>query len=148
MSEEKRKTDEEILFPDVKVGKQTIRPWTYGQFSDMLPNLMEMAMALKDIGIDMGKFDLELDKKLPDFFRAVMPHSPAIIAKTLGIDEAKVRGDSDVVENMALFLTIITINVHHLKNLLGLGMLIFGKPAEPGAESPGPSKPSPAEATG
>ena len=49
-----KKTDEEILFPDVKVGKVVVKPWSFGvlfEISDLVDSVLNK-MESKNLGFD------------------------------------------------------------------------------------------------
>jgi hypothetical protein len=126
MEEEDKKSDAEVLFPEQEVYGVKIRPWTFPQFQKVMPDLIMMAKAFKNLGIRIEDLpekreDMEFEKILM-LLEKIIPILPVceIVAKTTGIDrETVVLWEFD--KTTVLFLMIIVQNVRRIKNLSGLG---------------------------
>lgn len=52
MTNQSKKSDEEILFPSIKVGGITIEPWSFGVLFDLSPMLERLLDVVTEKGID------------------------------------------------------------------------------------------------
>ena len=111
-----KKSEIDILFPEIEVEGYKIRPWTFGQLVDMSPIFRAiMAEAIKD-GITFEN----IDKSVPSLVMIALPYAPDVISKTLEIDREEVRGWRELNKATVVLLTIITQNLEHIKNSSGL----------------------------
>lgn len=114
---EKKPTDGEILFPEVKVCGYTVRPWTFGDTAALGPEFRGMIRAIREekVGFD------DIEERFPEIVTLLLPFGPQVVAKTLHVPVAEVEklsiGDATV-----LFLTIINQNMDYIKNSFGLGL--------------------------
>ncbi len=122
----KKKSETEILSPEIEVGKYKVRPWAFDQFISILPSLASIGEILKEKGILIGDVEsLKKDtKKITELVEAIGPLIPAIVAKTLRIEVSEVNGmDFDQATTIALLILIQ--NAEKLKNFSGLGKSAF-----------------------
>ena len=88
------KSDEEILFPDVKVGAVTVRPWSFGMLFDIAPHLELVLDKAEKAGI-MQKIELAGSflsyTTMARLFTIASAPLLKIIATTISQDEAAVR---------------------------------------------------------
>jgi len=133
LSEEARKkTEAEILFPEVTVGGQVVRPWPMGTIIALDPEFRGLIARFKESGITYEEFKSIVDgdgqpdlERFYEIFSVVAPVVPAITAKTLSIplEEAeKIRGDLAIEIALVIFLQ----NIGVLKNLFGPGRIRRG----------------------
>jgi len=92
---EKKKTDEEILFPDVKVGKYIIKPWSFGilfDISDMLEGILdkldEKSIKIEEIFSPEGFISYT---NLLRLFTIASKDVLSIIGITLDVDEEELK---------------------------------------------------------
>lgn len=118
----KKKSETEILSPEIEVGKYKVRPWAFDQFISILPSLVGIGEILKEKKISLDDIEsLKKDaKKITELIVAVGSFIPEIVAKTLRVEVKEVnRMDFDQATTIAL-LTLIQ-NAEKLKNFSGLG---------------------------
>lgn len=118
----KKKSETEILSPEMEVGSYKIKPWSFEQFVSVLPSLVEIGEILKEKKILIDDIELlrKEPKKIVELITAVGPLIPAIVAKTLRIEVSEVNGmDFDQATTIALLILIQ--NAEKLKNFSGLG---------------------------
>lgn len=118
----KKRSETSILSPEIEVSGFRIRPWTFEQFIDLLPSLIEIGEAIKSKGITLDAIgDLRNNPRLiADIATVLGPFIPVIVSKTLAIEPEKVKGmDFDRVTSIAL--VILIQNAEKLKNFSGLG---------------------------
>jgi len=132
--EEIKKTDEEILFPEAKVGDITIRPWSFGilfEISTMLETVLDK-MEEKKIFVDpVAGFISYFD--MLRIFTLANKEVKTIIAITLGKSEEDVELLS-MEDGLKIAMIIYKQNSTVLKNVLSS---LFGtKMTETGAQSP------------
>lgn len=118
----KKKSETEILSPEIKVGPYKVKPWSFEQFVSILPSLVEIGEILKEKEILID--DIELLRKEPkriiELIVAVGPVVPAIVAKTLRIEVSEVN-EMDFDQATTITLLILIQNAEKLKNFSGLG---------------------------
>ena len=118
----KKKSETEILSPEIEVGKYKVKPWAFDQFISVLPSLVAIGEILKEkkITVDDIKSLKEDTKKITELITAVGPFIPAIVAKTLRVEVSEVnKMDFDQATTIALLILIQ--NAEKLKNFSGLG---------------------------
>ena len=118
----KKKSETEILSPEIEVGKYKVKPWSFDQFISILPSLVAMGEFLKEKKIVVD--DIELlkkdTKKITELITAVGPLIPAIVAKTLRVEVNEVN-EMDFDQATTIALLILIQNAEKLKNFSGLG---------------------------
>ena len=86
-----------------------------GQTIDMMPIWERVATRLAEKGIQASK----MADNVPALITAILPDTPAVLSLTLGIDEAEVR-EWDLQKASVVLLTVVNLNLDHLKNLPSL----------------------------
>jgi hypothetical protein len=117
-----KKSELEILSPEIEILGRKIRPWTFEQFVALLPTLAKIGEEFKEKGITLEHLDAVGDdsRKIFDLLTAVAPSIPAVVAKTLRIEQGEVESmDYDQVITIAV--VILIQNAEKLKNFSGLG---------------------------
>ena len=118
---EKKKTDEEILFPDVKVANTTIRPWSFGvlfEISDLVDQVINK-MESKKIGLDSiissdGTITFLTIGKL---FTIASPEVLKIMSITTGLSDIDIKALS-MEDGIKMAFTIYSQNKETIKNAL------------------------------
>ena len=130
--EKKKKSDEEILFPEVKIkvknmkGKEkeyVIRPWSFGELVEISPLIENIFQDLKKRGTVIDPTNFTFDN-MKDVYFSSIKHVGEIIAKTLKIEKAELS-DLSVPSAVNLALGIFNANLDNLGNIIspfsGLG---------------------------
>ena len=118
---EKKKTDEEILFPDVKVAGTTIRPWSFGvlfEISDLVDHVINK-MEDKKVGLDSiissdGTITFLTIGKL---FTIASPEVLKIMSITTGLSDIDIKALS-MEDGIKMAFTIFSQNKETIKNAL------------------------------
>lgn len=118
---EKKKTDEEILFPDVKVADTTIRPWSFGvlfEISDLVDHVINK-MEDKKVGLDSiissdGTITFLTIGKL---FTIASPEVLKIMSITTGLSDIDIKALS-MEDGIKMAFTIFSQNKETIKNAL------------------------------
>ena len=118
---EKKKTDEEILFPDVKVANTTIRPWSFGvlfEISDLVDHVINK-MEDKKVGLDSiissdGTITFLTIGKL---FTIASPEVLKIMSITTGLSDIDIKALS-MEDGIKMAFTIFSQNKETIKNAL------------------------------
>ena len=118
---EKKKTDEEILFPDVKVADTTIRPWSFGvlfEISDLVDHVINK-MEDKKVGLDSiissdGTITFLTIGKL---FTIASPEVLKIMSITTGLSDIDIKALS-MEDGIKMAFTIYSQNKETIKNAL------------------------------
>jgi hypothetical protein len=126
MGEEESKNDEmEVLFPEIAVSGVKLKPWTYRQFTALLPWFRELKTQFKEKGIKkdylkelFDKPDEKIDEIL-DLLGLVFPIIPELVVRTTG-DELDTVLDWEFDKTLKVALLIILQNMGRIKNLSGL----------------------------
>jgi hypothetical protein len=126
MGEEESKKDEmEVLFPEIAVSGVKLKPWTYRQFTALLPWFRELKTQFKEKGIKkdylkelFDKPDEKIDEIL-DLLGLVFPIIPELVVRTTG-DELDTVLDWEFDKTLKVALLIILQNMGRIKNLSGL----------------------------
>ena len=133
MADKKKKSDEEILFPDIKVGDLVIKPWSFGKLFDLsllLDNIMVKAEArgiLEDIDDGFLKYTT-----MVKIFALSAPEILEIICITVDKDEDYVKSLS-MTDGIKIALSIYNQNQEIIKNAFAL--LLTKENEEEGAEN-------------
>jgi len=126
MGEEESKKDEmEVLFPEIVISGVKLKPWTYRQFTALLPWFRELKTQFKEKGIKkdylkelFDKPDEKIDEIL-DLLGLVFPIIPELVVRTTG-DELDTVLDWEFDKTLKVALLIILQNMGRIKNLSGL----------------------------
>jgi len=120
MTDKKKKSDEEILFPDIKVGDLVIKPWSFGKLFDLsllLDQIMVKAEArgiLEDIDDGFLKYTTMMK-----IFALSAPEILEIVCITVGKDEDYIKSLS-MPDGIKIALSIYNQNVEIIKNAFAL----------------------------
>ena len=118
----KSKTDEEVLFSEEKVGKYTIKPWSFGilfEISEMLDGIFEKIEA-KGINLEF-KAEFIPYSTIVRIFAVSAPEIKKIIATTLGLEESEVERMS-MEDGVRSAFVIFKQNWGVVKNVLSLSL--------------------------
>jgi hypothetical protein len=109
------KREEEVLFPEFKVGDVVVRPWSYGQFLKVFPVFKSMLPEIEARGIN----EKNIEAKILDFVDVVLPHVDEVLSITTEMTKEQIHALrlSNVIQ---LTVVVLTQNVGHLKNSFGL----------------------------
>lgn len=115
---DKKKSDEEILFPDTKVGKYIIKPWSFGMLFEISPMLDVVLgdMDKKNININFED-DFISYTTLARIFALASIHVLSIISITLDVDEEEIR-ELSMEDGIKLAMIIYKQNYTTIKNVL------------------------------
>jgi len=118
----KKKSETEILSPEIEVGKYKVKPWSFDQFVAILPSLVAVGEILKEKKILVNDIESlkEDTKKITELITAVGPLIPAIVARTLRVEVSEVN-EMDFDQATTIALLILIQNAEKLKNFSGLG---------------------------
>lgn len=118
----KKKSEMEILSPEIDVGEFKVRPWTFEQFLHLLPLLVGVVEVLKEQSISLdGLRNLKNDtQKIAQIITVIGPVIPAVVAETLKMEIKQVK-EMDFDKATAVALVIFIQNAEKLKNFSGLG---------------------------
>jgi hypothetical protein len=114
----KKKSEEEILFPDVKVSNIKVRPWSFGKLFDISVSLEKIIDKAEGKGLierlEEGAFDPIVMARL---FTLAGPEVLEIMSITVDkpIDDIKAL---DMEDGMKLAFTIFYQNKEKIKNAL------------------------------
>lgn len=113
-----KKSDEEILFPNVKVGIYTIKPWSFGLLFEIVLLLDEIICKMEErkIVLDFSKEGIPYEKLLK-IFSLASSQILKVIAISLDVPEQEVK-DFDIKEGMEIAMTIYKQNEEQIKNAL------------------------------
>lgn len=117
--ENKIKADTEVLFPGVEVEGYKVKPWRFGELADLSPMLGEIVQKVQAYGIKSLK---DLSIRMVEVIPLILPYTPSIAAKTLGISEDEVRA-WPINKATMILLTIMNQNLEYLKNCFGLAKM-------------------------
>uniref|UniRef100_A0A6M3KG28 Tail assembly chaperone n=1 Tax=viral metagenome TaxID=1070528 RepID=A0A6M3KG28_9ZZZZ len=128
--QEKKKTDEEILFSERKIAGFTVKPWSFGTLFDIsgLLDTIFDKIAQKEIVLEFD-FDEGLTKELPKLLRIASiaaPEVKAVLALTVNVDEKEIE-ELDMVKGMELLSAVFRQNFSILKNAFGLSLSLAGE---------------------
>jgi len=134
-NEKKELTDEQIMFPEVKVtlkytdGKEKeveVKPWSFGELVEINPILEEIfkQMEARGTSIDLADFGFGT---LKDVYFSALPQIGKVIAKTVGIKEEELS-KMTVDSILTAAVTIFTANKESFSNFFGL---FFGQMTGP-----------------
>jgi len=122
MGENKTKTDEEILFPEVTIGDLVIKPWTFGK-------LFEISALLEEVLDKMDAKSIKLEDIAPEgfmsyttvarLFTIASPEVLKIVALTTEKTEEEIK-ELSMQDGIKAVVTIYNQNKEIIKNALGL----------------------------
>ena len=128
-----KKSEQEILFPDIEVEGITVRPWSFGQLAYMGPTLHKIMLEAQKCGFTADDFSdktKELDMiKVSSLIMLVSPFVPEMVSMTTGIKRTEVESWPPE-KGVAVFLTILSQNADKLKNLYGLSARMTKAPKQ------------------
>ena len=116
----KKKSDEEILFPEAKVAGKVIKPWSFGALFDLSESLEIVLDKVEEKGIDK---EFESNSGIMPYttiarlFTIANKEVLKIIAYTLGEDEVEVKKLS-MVDGVKITMIIFNQNKETIKNAL------------------------------
>jgi len=116
----KKKSEEEILFPEVKIAGKTVKPWSFGALFDLSESLEIVLDKIEDRDIDKEFEDsggILAYSTIARIFTIANREVLKIIAYTLGEDEAEVKKLS-MSDGVEIALTIFNQNRETIKNAL------------------------------
>jgi hypothetical protein len=118
----KKKSETEVLFPGMEIGGFKIKPWTFEQFLNLIPALIDVSTNLKEAGIKFENIEklAEDPKKLISFFSAIKPAIPQIVAESIGLEVSEVKA-MDFDDAASISLVVLIMNAEKIKNFSGLG---------------------------
>ena len=117
-SKEKPKRDEEILFPEAKVGDITVKPWSFGMLFDISGSLEKVLDKIEDKKVDLtpegGFIPYTTFARL---FTIAGPEVLKIISLTIDMPENEVK-DLDMDTGVKIAMIIYQQNRETIKNAL------------------------------
>jgi hypothetical protein len=118
----KKKSEVEVFSPTIDVGGYKLKPWSFEQFINLLPTIVNIASILKEKNIEVNDLeDIKNDlNKLSALALDFGPLIPAVVAETLKMDIKKVN-EMDFDQVITMVLVIFIQNAEKLKNFSGLG---------------------------
>jgi hypothetical protein len=120
--DEKPKSDEEILFPEVEIQGIKLKPWSFGQLSRVSPALRKGAKALIDGGMTMDN----LKDHVSDVAFVLLEQGPEIISHTTGIALAEIQ-EWDPVKAIPVLIVIVSQNLEKIKNFFGPSLALLNQ---------------------
>jgi len=116
----KKRSDEEILFPEVEIGGFKIKPWSFGVLFEISEMLDAIFVKLDQRNVDLKfNFDEGLASNMPKFIRIAAiaaPEVKAILAITIDVNDEVIE-NLDMKTGMNLLITIFKQNFETLKNV-------------------------------
>ena len=118
----KKKSDEEILFPEQKIAGISVRPWSFGELfliADPLERVLDKIVdsGMSDILVDEnGEFQLDYFS-IARLFTLASQELLDIISETLGIEKEKVEALS-ATDGIAIVLLMFQQNKEMLVNAI------------------------------
>lgn len=119
-----KKSDEHILFDEVKIGKYKIKPWSFGILFEISTMIDEIFVKLEEKNIDIEKEMTNIvDNSFINFafiaklFSVCAFQLRKIVAITLEIDEEEVK-KMDMKTGIDITITILRQNFDVLKNAI------------------------------
>jgi hypothetical protein len=115
---ETKKIDEEILFPELKVEGEVLKPWSFGKLFDLSPMLETVLdkMEAKGMDIDFTK-DVIPYMAIAKLFTIATPEILKIMSITLGKSEEEIK-DFDMSKGVKVAAAIYEQNKEIVKNAL------------------------------
>ena len=127
---EDKKTPEEILFPEAKIGDIVIKPWSFGKLLDVsiaLEKVLDKAEKKKINLIDTDSlFEPAMVARL---FTLASKELLEVIALTINKKPTEVK-DLDMEQGIAILLVIVKQNWTIIKNVLSPLLLGLGEEVE------------------
>ncbi|MEO0250054.1 MAG: hypothetical protein ABIN58_11125 [candidate division WOR-3 bacterium] len=113
--EAEKKADVDVLFPEQRVCGYTVRPWTWGQITELGQDLAAVIDEMRKEGVKADRLDMGI---LAALLRATGA-TTRIVAVSIGQTEDHIMSlMPDVVGR--LLVTIVSANWEYLKNSFGL----------------------------
>ena len=136
MPNKKKKSETEVLFPDIEVDGITVKPWSFGMLFELSEHLAVVIDKCEQKDIDkIFRFDKDnLDIKIVDAIKLLHiagPEIKAIVAKTISLSEEEVT-ELDMGTGIKLAIAIFNQNKESIKNALAplLEMLLMEETAQ------------------
>jgi hypothetical protein len=112
-----KKTEDEILFPELEVDGFTIRPWTLGKLRKINPHIENVFTHLKEREIKLTTDNI--DNHLMDLYFAAIPEIMTILAISLDVEESTLE-DTPIPQAIRLIYLVYKQNEESIKNVLSL----------------------------
>lgn len=124
MADKKKKSDEEVLFPDIKMGDLVIRPWSFGKLFDLSAILDRIMIKAEGRGVlEEFNTDVLMYTTMVKMFALSAPEILEIICITIDKDEEYVKNLS-MTDGIKIALAIYNQNAEIIKNALTLLALV------------------------
>jgi len=116
---ENKKSDEEILFPEVKIGGYVVKPWSFGILFSISELLEQVLDKIEEKNL-MDVFDTEFMSyiSMARLFTVAGSQVLKIISITLDEDEEEIK-KLDMKDGIKIATTIYQQNLEILKNAVG-----------------------------
>jgi len=116
--EEEKKSPEEILFPEARVGKIIVKPWSFGKLFEVSALLEKVLDKAESKGIDLDDIDALLEySSIVRLFTLASEELLEIVALTINEDVTKVR-EFSMEQGILLAIVIAKQNWTTIKNVL------------------------------
>jgi hypothetical protein len=122
MPEEAKKSESEILFPEIEVEGIKIKPWSFGQLADVSPALRRMSAEAGLAGVTIEN----IESRPMDIGLIMMAEAPEVVARTIGMPLVDVRA-WPIEKSVPVFMAIVMQNLERIKNFFGPAMSILSK---------------------
>ena len=118
MSEINKKTDEEILFPEITIEGEVLKPWSFGKLFDLSPMLESVIDKMEAKGIDLD-FNKEFIPylTLAKLFTIATSEVLKIISITLDKPEEEIK-KFDMQKGVKIAMGVYEQNKEVIKNAL------------------------------
>ena len=116
----KKKTEDEILLPDVKIGKFVVRPWSFGKLFDISELLQSVLDKIEEKGLDKmfsGEQSIISYTTIARLFTICSNELLKVIAMTLEVDEKEIKA-LPISDGVKIALTIYKQNSETIKNVV------------------------------
>lgn len=114
-----KKSDEEILFPEVDVQGTVVKPLTLDQSIKVVPKFQSIINKIKKKGITIDK----IDSQIFDVIQLILPELKEILPEVVDIKKQDI-GSMPIVKITNIAVTIIQQNYDLLKNLKSLAPMM------------------------
>jgi len=113
----KKKTEDEILFPEVELDGFIIKPWTLGKLRKINPHIENIFTTLKNKDIVLTLQNVE--NHLMDLYFAAVPQIMIILAISLEVSEEDLE-EIPIPQAIRLIYLVFKQNEESIKNVLNL----------------------------
>ena len=116
---EKKKSEEQILFPEIEIGKYTVKPWSFGVLFNISELLEQVLDKVEEKNL-MDMFDTGFISyiSMARLFTVAGPQVLKIISITLEEEEEEIK-KLDMKDGIKIATTIYQQNLEILKNAVG-----------------------------